>query len=67
MNNEIKTFEVQISEKTWYSLNIKASSKTEARKIVRAINNGDACITDFDGGDAPSGSPIVIHSVKELS
>jgi hypothetical protein len=57
---------VNVSERTSYNLEVEANSEKEARRIVRNINKGSSCITDFKGGDAPTGSPITIHSAEEI-
>jgi hypothetical protein len=67
-----KTVEVEVYEKAYYTLRVTASSESEARKLVRNINKGHACLSDFqpeqNGGSCPSCyGNVIIQSVKEYS
>jgi len=66
-----KTFEVQIYEKVYYTLTVSAQTESEARKLVRGINKGNSCISDFqpdqNGGSCPSNfGNVVIQSVQSI-
>ena len=64
--NEKKNYLVEVSERTSYKLKVQASSEKEARKLVKAINHGDACLSDFEGGETILHfTKLTIHSVAE--
>jgi hypothetical protein len=83
MNQEITTelapvivggsiFKIEVYEKTYYTLEVSASSIQAAKKLVRGISEGRACISDFqpnsNGGSTPSCfGNVVIQSIEKIS
>ena len=67
---EQKTFKVEVYEKVYYTLEVSATSAQAAKRLVREINNGNACISDFqpdsNGGSTPSHyGNVVIQKVEQ--
>ncbi len=44
-------FEIRVSEQTFYTLKVEATSMAEAKRMVKKINTGKSMLADFDGGD----------------
>ena len=66
------TFKIEVYEKTYYTLEVSASSIQAAKKLVRGINGGTASISDFqpgsNGGSIPSCfGNVVIQSIEKIS
>jgi len=65
-------FKIEVYEKTYYTLEVSASSIQAAKKLVRGINKGHAIISDFqpnsNGGSTPSCfGNVVIQSIEKIS
>lgn len=63
-----KTYLVKVSEQTFYTLKIQASSASEARKIVGQVNKGKIGLSELEGGDSVSNfGRVIIRSIEEES
>jgi len=65
-------FKIEVYEKTYYTLEVSASSIQAAKKLVRGINDGFASLSDFqpnsNGGSTPSCfGNVVIQSIEKIS
>jgi hypothetical protein len=65
-------FKIEVYEKTYYTLEVSASSIQAAKKLVRGISEGRASISDFqpnsNGGSIPSCfGNVVIQSIEKIS
>ena len=68
---EQKTFKIEVYEKVYYTLEVSATSAQAAKRLVREINNGNACLSDFqpdsNGGSIPSRhSNVVIQGIEQV-
>jgi hypothetical protein len=65
-------FKIEVYEKTYYTLEVSASSIQAAKKLVRGISEGRASLSDFqpnsNGGSIPSCfGNVVIQSIEKIS
>jgi len=65
-------FKIEVYEKTYYTLEVSASSIQAAKKLVRGISEGRASPSDFqpnsNGGSIPSSfGNVVIQSIEKIS
>lgn len=69
-NLGMMTYKIRVTEAVTYDLMVDAYSATEARKKVRAINDGRYSLSDFSpNGDAVPlhFGNVVINSVEEVA
>ena len=44
-------FQVRVVEQAFYTLEVEATSRAEAVRMVKKINTGESMLADFAGGD----------------